>query len=40
MDQPLGRKIGNWLEVEECIELMNGALFPIYISLPMYLQEL
>lgn len=28
MEQPLGRKIGNWLEVEECIELMNGALVP------------
>lgn len=28
MEQPLGRKIGNWLEVEECIELMNGNLVP------------
>lgn len=28
MNQPLGRKIGNWLEVEECIELMNGAFIP------------
>ena len=28
MDQPLGRKIGNWLEVEECIELMTGAMIP------------
>ncbi|MDQ3022150.1 MAG: thymidine phosphorylase [Bacteroidota bacterium] len=28
MDQPLGRKIGNWLEVEECIELMNGSIVP------------
>lgn len=24
MEQPLGRKIGNALEVEECIEIMNG----------------
>jgi pyrimidine-nucleoside phosphorylase len=24
MDEPLGNKIGNWLEVEECIEVMNG----------------
>jgi pyrimidine-nucleoside phosphorylase len=24
MEQPLGNKIGNWLEVEECIEVMNG----------------
>lgn len=28
MEQPLGRKIGNWLEVEECIELMNGGIVP------------
>jgi pyrimidine-nucleoside phosphorylase len=28
MEQPLGRKIGNWLEIEECIELMNGGLVP------------
>lgn len=28
MSQPLGRKLGNWLEVEECIELMNGAIVP------------
>ncbi|HMR41042.1 MAG TPA: thymidine phosphorylase [Ignavibacteria bacterium] len=28
MEQPLGRKIGNWLEVEECIELMNGKMIP------------
>lgn len=25
MHEPLGNKIGNWLEVEECIEVMNGA---------------
>lgn len=24
MNQPLGYKIGNWLEVEECIDAMNG----------------
>lgn len=24
MEQPLGYKIGNWLEVEECLEVMNG----------------
>jgi pyrimidine-nucleoside phosphorylase len=24
MEQPLGRKVGNSLEVEECIEMMNG----------------
>jgi pyrimidine-nucleoside phosphorylase len=24
MDQPLGYKIGNWLEIEECIDCMNG----------------
>ena len=28
MEQPLGRNIGNWLEVEECIELMNGGMVP------------
>ena len=28
MEQPLGKKIGNWLEVEECIELMNGKMIP------------
>jgi pyrimidine-nucleoside phosphorylase len=28
MEQPLGRNIGNWLEVEECIELMNGRIVP------------
>ncbi len=28
MEQPLGRKLGNWLEIEECIELMNGAIIP------------
>ncbi len=25
MHEPLGNKIGNWLEVEECLEVMNGA---------------
>ncbi len=24
MDEPLGNKIGNWIEIEECIEVMNG----------------
>jgi pyrimidine-nucleoside phosphorylase len=24
MNEPLGYKIGNWLEVEECLEVMNG----------------
>lgn len=28
MNQPLGRKIGNWLEVEESIELMTGHMIP------------
>lgn len=28
MDEPLGMKIGNWLEVEECIELMTGKIIP------------
>lgn len=28
MDEPLGNKIGNWLEVEECIEVMNGKKVP------------
>ncbi|MEP7146249.1 MAG: thymidine phosphorylase [bacterium] len=28
MHQPLGRNIGNWLEVEECIEVMNGRMIP------------
>jgi len=28
MDEPLGNKIGNWLEVEECIEVMNGKKIP------------
>jgi pyrimidine-nucleoside phosphorylase len=26
MHEPLGNKIGNWLEVEECIEVMNGSV--------------
>lgn len=28
MEEPLGRNIGNWLEVEECIEMMNGSMIP------------
>ncbi|MBN1633380.1 MAG: thymidine phosphorylase [Ignavibacteria bacterium] len=28
MNIPLGKKIGNWFEVEECIEVMNGADIP------------
>jgi pyrimidine-nucleoside phosphorylase len=26
MNEPLGYKIGNWLEVEECLEVMNGKI--------------
>ncbi len=28
MDEPLGNKIGNWIEIEECIEVMNGKKIP------------
>lgn len=28
MHEPLGNKIGNWLEVEECIEVMKGKMVP------------
>jgi len=28
MTEPLGFKIGNWIEVEECIEVMNGKMVP------------
>ncbi|CAN5593809.1 thymidine phosphorylase [soil metagenome] len=28
MDEPLGYKIGNWLEVEECMETMEGKIIP------------
>ena len=32
MSEPLGNKIGNWLEVEECIEVMNGVNIPDLIK--------
>lgn len=32
MHEPLGYKIGNWLEVEECIEVMKGKLVPDLIK--------
>jgi len=32
MEVPLGRKIGNWLEVEECLEVMNGKNIPDLIK--------
>lgn len=32
MNVPLGRKTGNWLEVEECLEVMNGADIPDLIK--------
>ncbi len=28
MEEPLGNKIGNWMEVEECLETMEGAVIP------------
>jgi len=28
MDEPLGNKIGNWLEVEESLEILNGVNIP------------
>ena len=28
MDGPLGYKIGNWIEVEECLEIMTGEIIP------------
>ncbi|MFA7359957.1 MAG: thymidine phosphorylase [Candidatus Kapaibacterium sp.] len=33
MHEPLGYKIGNWLEVEECIEVMKGAQVPDLIKI-------
>lgn len=32
MHEPLGFKIGNWLEVEECIEVMKGKVVPDLIK--------
>lgn len=28
MEEPLGYKIGNWLEVEECMQIMEGEIIP------------
>jgi pyrimidine-nucleoside phosphorylase len=32
MNEPLGYKIGNWLEVEECIEVMNDKFIPDLVT--------
>lgn len=32
MNQPLGRYVGNALEVQECLEIMRGQLHPLYID--------
>lgn len=37
MDTPLGYKIGNWLEVEECIEIMQGKKVEDVIEVNSYL---
>ncbi|MBS1814739.1 MAG: thymidine phosphorylase [Acidobacteria bacterium] len=33
MDEPLGRFAGNWIEVWECIEIMQGKQHPMYADL-------
>jgi pyrimidine-nucleoside phosphorylase len=33
MDEPLGRFAGNWLEVQECVEILQGILNPLSADL-------
>jgi thymidine phosphorylase len=37
MNQPLGNYIGNWLEVYECIKVLQGEKVPDLIELSLYL---